>query len=653
MFDWQTRLKTIPSSPGVYIMKGVEDEVLYIGKAKDLKKRVRHYFQEGSDTRPFVRKLPQLLTDIEVLLTDTEKEALLLEATLIQRKQPRFNILLKEEQTYLYLQLDLNHRYPKLQVVRKKAHKARSKPKERLFGPYLSGYAVRQTMELIDRSFRLRTCHDKEFRNRTRPCLEYQIKRCDAPCVLDVEPATYEHYIEDVTLLLEGKHEELLDELRAKMWKVVEDRAYEMAATYRDQIAAIERLYSQQDEITSGDRWIRDVIGLFREGHLVEVQLLTRRFGRWVGGRSFSFEDQEFDDAEVLEHFLAAYYLREGIELPHEILLPFELEGSEHLSELLTERAERNVAVRVPMRGDGTRWVELAIKNAEQSFLEKQKTEAASMQLLGQLQKRLGLKKLPYRIECIDNSHLQGRQPVSAVVVYEGGYPNRSAYRRYHIKETQGGDDFGAMKEILLRRFRKGKDVTYPDLLLIDGGRGQLSMATAALEDLNLASIEVIAIAKKRESQADQEEASEKLTDRIILPNQKNSIAVTGRHRELLLLSQIRDQAHETVIQFHRKIRQKEQLHSILDDIPGVGESRKKALLQELGSVDKIRQASVRKLAQVKGISRTMAQNIQDFFATQPESPKPLRAPSNSSSRKRTSSRPRPRQRGSNTKKSN
>jgi excinuclease ABC subunit C len=618
-FDWQARLKTIPHEPGVYMMKSISGEMLYIGKAKDLKRRVRQYFQEGSDTRPFVRKLPALLAEIEVLLTSTEKEALMLEANLIQQEQPRFNILLKEEQTYLYIQLDQSHDFPRLRVMRKKAHKARPKANERLFGPFLSGYAVRQMMDLIDRSFRLRTCEDHEFRNRTRPCLEYQIKRCDAPCVLPFGKDEYAAHVEEVAMLLEGKQDELLDALRERMWKAAEARAYEVAARYRDQIASVERLYEQRDEMTSGDRLIRDMIGLFREGDLVEVQIMTRRYGRLAGGRSFSFQDQEFDDNEVLENFLSAYYMRHGIELPHEILLPMEIESQSEWEDILAERANRKVNLRVPARGDAVGWIELANKNAEQSFLEKQKTAEDSRLLLEQLQRRLGLSRFPNRIECIDNSHLQGKQPVSAVVVYEGGYPNRSAYRRYHIKETKGGDDYGAMKEILTRRFRKSQDVTYPDLLLIDGGRGQLGMALSALEDLGLQDIEVIAIAKERTSVADGDVEQDTLIDRIILPNQKNAIPITGRRRELLLLSQIRDQTHDTVINFHRKIRAKEQTVSILDKIPGIGDARKKKLLHTFGSIEKVREATVDALGEIQGISNKQAQAIYDFLQANPE----------------------------------
>lgn len=625
MFDWKGRLKTIPSSPGVYVMKGAEDEILYIGKAKDLKRRVRQYFQEGADTRPFVRRLPKLLQEIEVFLTDTEKEALMLEANLIQQEQPRFNILLKEEQTYLYILLDRSHAFPRLRVIRRKAHKARAKSHETLFGPYLSGYAVRQTMELLDRSFKLRTCEDREFRNRTRPCLEYQIKRCDAPCVLPVSTEEYEAHLEEVTLLLSGKQDELLDGLKGRMWDAAEQRAFELAAQYRDQIGAIERLFEQKERITSGDNMLRDFIGLFREADLVEIQVLTRRHGRLAGGRSFSFTDQEFDDNEVLENFLSAYYLRPGVDLPHEILLPLSFEGEDEFAEILTEQAGRKVQIRVPQRGEGKRLLELAIRNAEQSFLEKQKTEEASQKLLEKLQARLSLSKVPYRIECIDNSHLQGRQPVSAVVVFEGGYANRSAYRRYHLKETEGGDDFGAMKEILSRRFRKGKEVTYPDLLLIDGGRGQLNMALSALEDLGLNDIDVVGIAKQRESLADDDTGSEKRTDRIVVPGQKNPIPVNGKRRELMLLSRIRDQAHDTAINFHRKVREREQLQSILDQIPQVGVQRKRALLKAFGGVEQIRAASVEELAQVQGISEAIAEGIAAFLEEHPDKPQKLR----------------------------
>ncbi len=615
MFDWQKRLSTLPDSAGVYIMKGKEGEVLYIGKAKHLRRRVRQYFQESGDPRPFVRQLPDLLESIEVMLTGTEKEALLLEATLIHEQQPRFNILLKEQQRYLYLRFDQEHRYPRLEVVRRNARKPRKNQKEKLFGPYLSGYAVRQSLSVIDRWFRLRTCLDREFNNRARPCLEYQIKRCDAPCVLDVSTEAYEEHVEAVTMFLEGKHLELEEELQARMWNVAEARKFEEAAQYRDQIAAIKKMREDSEQWKSQDQRDRDIFGCFREGLLVEIQLLIVRQGQLSGGRSFSFSEQEFDDHQVLENFLSAYYLREGIELPHIISLPMEIEGQGDLAELLTERAGRQVTINVPQRGRGKQLVEVATSNAEQSFLEKQKTEEASRDLLERLQKRLRLERFPQRIECIDNSHLQGRHAVSAVVVFEGGYPNRSAYRRYHIKDVTPGDDFGAMEEILTRRFKRSvQSGELPDLLVVDGGKGQLQIALQVLQDLGLEGIPTIGIAKKRSNDPDDTTFS----DRIVLPDQKNAVVVNPKYRELLLLSRIRDQAHNTALEFHQKVRSRSKLHSVLDDIPHVGPSRKKALLKRFGSVGKIRHAKVAELAKVPGISQALAEDILAFLFENP-----------------------------------
>ena len=617
-FDWQARLKTVPHEPGVYIMKDSEAQIVYIGKAKDLKRRVRQYFQKSGDDRPFVRRLPNLLEEIDIILTNTEREALLLEANLIREHQPRFNILLKEERRYLCIYLDTSHDFPRLQVIRRGFRDKRLKSHEKIFGPYFSGYTVRQTMQLIDRHFHLRTCEDRAMRNRTRPCLEYQIKRCDAPCCLPVPPENYQRHVQDVMLFLDGKHEELEQELTEKMWAAAEKHSYEVAGRYRDQIAAVRTLQEQKNAVEEKDRLDRDIFGLYREGELVEIQLITMRRGVLSGGRSFSFPEQIMEDEEILERFVSAYYLREGVDVPHEILVPWDFEGLEELQVILTERRQRRVVIRIPQRGDGKRLIEMADKNAEQSFLEKQRTDETAQERLVMLQKRLGLSRIPYRIECIDNSHMQGRFPVSAIVVFEGGFPNRSAYRRYHIKEAKSGDDFAAMKEILTRRFRRGKaQGGLPDLMVVDGGRGQLQMALAAMEDLDLDGVDVVAIAKKRvehDSQGNRTSKATKEEDRIILPGRKNSIGINHKRRELVLLSQLRDEAHKTAVTFHQKTRDKAQLHSILDDIPSVGPARKKALLKHIGSVKKIREASLEALKKVPGISPTTAETIKMFL---------------------------------------
>ncbi|MCB9638586.1 MAG: excinuclease ABC subunit UvrC [Myxococcales bacterium] len=620
MFDWASRLQSIPASPGVYIMKDKEEKILYIGKAKELKRRVRQYFQEGADPRPFVRRLPGLLGEIDVLLTHTDKEAMLLEASLIQQHQPPFNILLKEEQRYLCLRLDLSHSYPRLHVIRRSTRDAAPKPHERIFGPYLSGYAVRQTMELIERHFRLRTCSDQEMRNRTRPCLEYQIKRCVGPCALPVEEERYREHVNEVILFLEGKHQELVDMLRGRMAKAAMQRQYELAARFRDQIEAIEKMMEKQHVASEQDRRDRDIFGFFRYHLRVEIQLLTVRRGHLSGGRSFSFDQQEFDDPEILERFLTAYYLRSTIDMPNEILLPFSVEDPEALAELLGERVGRKVVVQVPEDGHEAQLIAMANKNAEQGFLESQKTEDTSLALLQRLQKRLRLSRLPYRIECVDNSHLQGRYPVSAVVVFEGGFPNRYEYRRYHLKEAVGGDDFGAMKEILTRRFKRGMaEDNLPDLMVIDGGIGQLKMALTALEELGLDGVEVVAIAKKRVAKAEAQGREDLMEDRIIVPGRKNHIPVRSPHRELFLLAHARDEAHDTAVTFHQKTRDREQLRSVLDRIPQIGPARKQALLKVFKSPKRVAEASFDELLQVPGITEAIAHSVQDFFRDHPD----------------------------------
>ncbi len=637
MFDWESRIKTLPQQPGVYLMKGEKEEFLYIGKAKNLKKRVRQYFQKTRDERAFVRKLPQLLKSIDIIITNTEKEAILLESTLIRRHQPRFNILLKEEQPYLYLKIDRRAPYPRLEVVRRKAQAAPAKSNEYLFGPYHSGQLLWQTTDIIERYFRLRSCRDSDFNNRVRPCLEYQIKRCDAPCIGAITPEEYAKHVQEVILFLEGKQEELLATLTEKMWQAAERQHYELAARYRDQIQAIRRLNEEEQSITFEDQLDRDIYGFYREGPKIEIQLLIMRKGRLINTRSFSFDQQEFEDTEVLYNFLSAYYLRKHIEPPKEIILPHLpslslRENLKELEELLSERRGNRVKLLTPKRGDKAKLVEMARKNAEQSFLEKAKAHKANEKRLEKIQKTLGLAKFPHRIECVDNSHFNGRYPVSSIVVFEGGEPYRAAYRHYHLKDTKPSDDYGAMKEVLTRRFKRGqKEGHLPDLMLIDGGRGQLKIAQIVLEELNIQEIELASIAKPHHLKDNPHDGwhfqhpkeKEEAHDRIFRPNRKGGIPIDQRHAELFLLSKIRDEAHRTAHAFHQKTRDKATLHSILEEIPGVGPQRKKNLLKTLGSLQKVKEASLEQLLEVPSIDTKTARNIYDFFHASPKNKTP------------------------------
>ena len=608
-FDPTELLKTLPRAPGVYIMKDREGSIVYVGKGKDLRSRVSQYFTRRGDDRWFVPALPALLGDIEVILTATEKEALLLEATLIRHHQPRFNVLLKDDKRYITLRLAVREQFPRLEVVRKVR-----KDRARYFGPYPSALSVRQTLDLVNRHFRLRTCSDREMRNRSRPCLNHYMHRCEAPCSALIEPAEYGRLVRAVVLFLEGRRKELTGDLEQRMWAASEVQDYERAARLRDQIRAVTCTVEQQHAV-SHHRKDRDAIGLFREGPEAELQLLNIRRGRLSAANSYSLDNQEVEEQEILEGFLGAYYLRQAVDLPSEILLPVEVAGAETLEELLEERAGRKIKLVVPKAGEKKELVELAHRNAVHGFFEKRKSAERSRQLLERLARKLNLHRPPERIECFDGSSLGGACPVASMVVFEAGHPNRSAYRRYRIRTAKGGDDYGTMKEVLSRRLRRAKEEgTLPDLLVVDGGKGQLSAALAAMEDLGVGGLDVIALAKSRLRSTDDEDLPDRSPERVFVPGRKNPVILPQNSGEQFLLSRVRDEAHRFAIEYHRELRRKRNLRSVLDDIPGVGPKRKAALLKTLGSLKRIRGASEDELAAVPGVGRQAAQAIQEYL---------------------------------------
>lgn len=488
------KLENLPNTPGVYLMKDRRGDIFYVGKAKKLRDRIRSY-AAGTDTRSFVALIDAMLDDLEVVLTHSEKEALLLENELIKAHQPRFNVKLTDDKRFLCLRLDVRQRYPRLQVVRRFA-----KDGARYFGPYHSATAIREALRLINRHFQLRTCTDQVMRNRARPCLQYQIKRCPAPCVYDLSDGSYADNVRDVVTFLEGRQSELLDKLTERMQGHAEAMNFEAAAALRDQIGAINRSLERQRMVTS-DFVNRDVVGLYRQGPAVEVHVMRTRGGRLIDARRFSFERTELETTEVLSDFAARYYAEEtqAQDLPHEILFPAQMEWDEALAALLAERAGRNVKVLVPERGDKRRLVELADKNAHQAFVDKERERGAAKDSLERLQRALRLKKLPKRLECMDISHLMGEHIVASVVHFADGAPDKARYRHYKIRTTKTQDDFQSMYEVISRRAAKGLATgDLPDLMVIDGGKGQLGAAQAALRDQGVTDVDLISLAKAR-----------------------------------------------------------------------------------------------------------------------------------------------------------
>jgi excinuclease ABC subunit C len=520
-------LDGLPTAPGVYIMKDHRGKPVYIGKAAVLRNRVRQYFQPASgDSRDFVPLLEGIVVDIETVITSNEKEALLLENTLIKKHQPRFNVNLKDDKNYLVLRLDPAAEWPRLEVMRKLGDDGAY-----YFGPYHSATSCREALRVVNRHFQLRTCTDHVLHNRRRPCLQYQIKRCPAPCVLPVAPEAYAEQVRDVRLFLDGKSDELMERLRGRMKDAAAHTDFEVAADIRDQVRALEVTLEEQ-RVVSADFCDQDVVGFHREGIALEIVVMSIRGGKLGGNRAFSFTGQEFPDAELLSSFIGLYYDL-GAPPPDEVLLPFEIEDAALKAEWLGEKKaasqlgarHRKVEVSVPQRGDRRRLVELAQKNAASSFATRRNARADTELALGKLQKRLKLHALPRVIECYDVSHIQGFATVASMVVFVDGKPEKSRYRTYKIRAPgragAGGDfasrndDFAAMYEVLSRRFRRAREEgaagqpegawALPDLIVIDGGKGQLGMALAAARDVGVdvrpgAGLSIVGLAKERDS---------------------------------------------------------------------------------------------------------------------------------------------------------
>ncbi len=609
-FDPAVDIDRIPTDPGCYLMKGEGGEVVYVGKARNLRARVRQYFGATSDTRYFVGLLDRYLEDVEVIITASEKEALILENELIKRHQPRFNVELKDDKSFLHLRIDDRVEWPKVDVVRRPRRDG-----ARYFGPYHSASKVRETLKIAERYFQIRNCDDLSFKNRSRPCLQYQIKRCPGPCVLPVAREAYLDGVRDLTLFLRGRHDELLEALRRRMASASEAQRYEQAARLRDQIRAIDGSLQPQ-QVVLGQEIDRDVLAVYREGGALQIAVMLVRRGRLVGSRNFGFDEQGTPDAEVLSTFVNLFYSA-GNPVPDEVLLPVEVDGADALAERLAELRGRRVRVRVPQRGAGRRLVEMAARNAEHAFFQARRSEAVRDGGLVRLKERLRLMNLPYRIECYDISIFQGASPVGSQVVFEGGVPKRSDYRHYKVRHVEGTDDFAMMREVLLRRLRRGvSEGRLPDLVVVDGGKGQLGVALAVLEDLAIEGVDVVGLAKSRVVEGvDGAGGVKRSRERVFLPGVREPVALRSHTDELFLLTHLRDEAHRFAITFHRKLRGKGTLRSALDEVPGVGPARRRALLKAFGSVKGIRAAGVEAIAAVPGIGPGLARAVVEALS--------------------------------------
>ncbi len=611
-------LDRIPTEPGVYLFKDARGAVVYVGKAKNLRVRVRQYFREGGDERFFVAAgfLGRAVVDVETIVVSSSKEALLLENHLIKKHQPKFNVKLRDDKQYLVLRLvdpkpdgTKRDQFPRVEVVRNIRD-----DRANYFGPYHSATSARETLRTLNRHFQLRTCTDHVLESRGRPCLQYQIKRCSGPCALDVPPASYGEQVEDVKMFLSGKNAELLTRLRGRMQVRAELEDFEVAAILRDSISAVERTLAKQ-HIVQDDFVDQDVWGIYRQADEVEVVVLFVRAGKLVGRRTFHQKDQELPDSQVIGEHLQQYYAT-GTFIPDEVVLGVDLEDADVVAEWLGTARGKKVRIVDPRRGIRARLVELADRNAEASAASRRNKDADAEALLGKVAKHLNLQRAPKRIECFDIAHISGTDTVASMVTFIDGVPARALYRKFKVRSVEN-NDFAAMYEVLTRRFRRldKEDPAWerPDLLVIDGGKGQLGMAVTALTDLGVplggeAGVEVIGLAKERELEAGS------APDRIYRRNAKDSVALRANSPELYVLARIRDEAHRFANTFHRARRTKATLQSELDTIPGVGTTRRQRLLKHFGSVRAIRQATIEELLRAPGMNRKVAEQVARYF---------------------------------------
>ncbi len=596
-------IKHFPASPGVYLMKDDAGKVIYVGKGINLRKRVTSYFTRSGDSRYQIRFLMNRVKTIDWIVTDTEKEALILENSLIKEHRPRYNMSLRDDKTYFSLRLDPTEEFPRFTIIRKVLRDG-----ARYFGPYSSATAARDVLKELCRYFPLRHYPLRNCRQRKRPCLYFQLKQCSAPCFGKITPQEYAGLVEGATLFLSGKDREIVRIYRERMTAAAERQEYEAAGRYRDLIKSIEMTVEKQKVASSGGDY--DVIGVVSAGDHLQISILFIRNGLLLGSRSY-YPEWEFEPEEGVASFLAEYYSGEVI-IPDGILLSVRIPGSQALAELLTEKRGKRVSIIHPQRGSKLELVKMADKNAGNAAQERQKRAEESGSILNELKDRLHLAGIPRRIECYDISNIQGRDAVGSRVSFLDGKPHKPGYRRYRIKTVGQSDDYAMMREVLFRRFQPDRAIEEkPDLIIVDGGIGQLGILSAVMEELGVNGIDLAGLAKSRISSGMHSSVIERSDERVFLPGRKNPVTLRQNSAALLLLARIRDEAHRFAITYHRKLRSESALSSALDSIGGVGVVLRKRLLERFGTVQGIRDASPEALTEVKGVNHDLAERIQ------------------------------------------
>ncbi len=601
LFDAKAFLKTLTPRPGVYQMHNAEGEVLYVGKAGNLKKRVSSYFSRSAQTAK-TRSLVSQIKSVQVTVTRSETEALLLENNLIKNLKPRYNILLRDDKSYPYIYLSGHPDFPRLGF-----HRGAQRGKGQYFGPYPSAGAVRDSLNLLQKVFPVRQCEDSFFSNRSRPCLQYQIKRCTAPCVGLVDRETYQEDVRHAVMFLGGKSSQVVDELVTRMETAAAALNFERAAHYRDQIGKLRRV--QEKQYVSGETGDIDVVAVAAKSGVGCIQVFYVRGGLLLGNKPFfPIHTQDESETEILNAFLPQYYL--GKDVPAEILVNQPLPEIDLLEQALAAQAGRRVTITSRVKGERARWLEMALTNAQESLAGKLASKAGMRSRMVALQEALGLEQPPSRMECFDISHSMGEATVASCVVFNEEGALKSDYRRFNIENITPGDDYAAMHQALLRRYTRLKngEGKLPDILFIDGGKGQLSEAEKVLEELQLSGVTLVGIAKGPDRKPGLET--------LFLSGSNSAIILPRDSAALLLIQQIRDEAHRFAISGHRQRRDKTRSGSQLEKIPGLGPKRRRSLLSQFGGMSEVARAGVEDLASVEGISRQLAQRIYDNFHT-------------------------------------
>ena len=672
--ELDAKIENAPRSPGVYLMKDGEGAIIYVGKARDLKARIRAYFSR-TDGRAMIPFLVSRIRDMEFILTGTEKEALILENNLIKEHRPRYNVDFRDDKSYYNIRIDPSEPFPRFQLVRRP-----KKDGARYFGPYPSSGAARETLHFLQTILPLRSCRDRELTVRRRPCLEFEIGHCAAPCVGRIGEEDYSRLVKDGVAFLEGRERALMDDLRGRMNRAAEELHFEEAVLLRDRIAAIEETLERQRIVSMTGR-NRDVFGLCREGNLTQIALLFVRSGRMIGQKTFPLIRLRAETGEILSSLLMRYY-DGAADIPDEVVVPTALEDGDVLEEWLTEKKGRGVSLVSPKRGETLALVGIAGRNAENAFKNARLAADRPEEALRLLAEKLDLHRIPRRIECFDISNIGGKYAVGSLVAFAAGVPAKEGYRRFRIRTVPGADDYAMMYEVLKRRYQERENL--PDLIVVDGGKGQLGVALAVLKDLGIEGLDVIGLAKERDDrplggavghrrenrktdattepgQPDLPAAAEflrtrethaaddpegaglsgsgerkgvdpvpdagrahrtekpgKEEDRVFLPGRKDPVYLSRWPAALFLLQRIRDEAHRFAVTYHRKVKEKADLQSLLDRIPGIGPARRKALLIFFGDVMRVRAASVEDLRQVEGIGEETTFRIHTFLDGNP-----------------------------------